>query len=99
VSVSCVSKGKVHMTHNRMWLRCKVCHKIDIGRDGKGDINPYIWLGETVGNEWYMSNINQTQEQLALHAGCRYGFFDNNLFDLVYEAHMPPDQWARAIRL
>lgn len=84
------------MANNRMWLRCKMCYQID--SDAGSDINPYVWLGKTMGGGWYMSDVEITQDQLVLHEHCYDGTFDNNLFELVYETTMTADEWSRAIQ-
>lgn len=86
------------MANNRMWLRCKMCHKVDTSCNGEGDINPYVFLGKTLGYGWYLGHIAQTQQQLALHEACTTGDVDNSLFELVYEADMSDSEWARVIQ-
>ena len=84
------------MANNRMWLRCKMCKRIDssIG----SSINPYVFLGKTIGSGWYLGHVEMTREQLALHEHCSTGDADNNLFELVYEATISPEEWARVIQ-
>jgi len=50
-----------------------------------------------MGYGWYLGNVAQTQEQLALHEHCSTGDGDNNLFELVYEATMSPMEWNRVL--
>jgi len=83
------------MANNRMWLRCKLCHYVD--SDIGSTINPYVFLGKHMGYGWYLGNIEQTQQQLALHEHCSTGDGDNNLFELVYEATMSPMEWNRVL--
>jgi hypothetical protein len=67
--------------------------------DGVGSsVNPYVFLAKHMGYGWYFGNIAQTQEQLAVHEHCSTGDIDNNLFELVYEATMSPEEWNKVIQ-